>query len=109
MSHKYSKIIDQIEGMSDKAFNRYWRNVSKKMARKYFWECKVLKRDCFKMTFPYSLGEHDRCTLKFYDTDIIKDYEILIDHYARRNGLEICAEKLLGNKTVYWFKKANLG
>ena len=78
------------------------------MARKYFGECKVLKRERFMMTFSHFLGEYDESVQKFYNSDFDKDDVILIEHYARRNGLEICDEKLLGSKSIYWFKKADL-
>jgi hypothetical protein len=108
MSHKYNKKIEAIEKKANCAFNFYWQNVSKKMAWKYFLECKILKKDCFKMTFPHSLGDYDERECKFYNVDFVRDSESLIEHYAARNGLEICDEKLTGSKSIYWFKKADV-
>ena len=60
------------------------------------------------MTFPHSLGEFDERECKFYNVDFVRDSESLIEHYAARNGLEICDEKLTGSKSIYWFKKADV-
>lgn len=108
MSHKYNKKIETLKEKKKEVFDRYWKNVSKKMARKYFWECKVLKKDCFKMEFSRSIGEYDKRTLKYCNPDIIKDDELMIEHYASINGLEICDEKLMSTKSIYWFKKADI-
>lgn len=108
MSHKYNKKIETIKRKKQDSFKRYWQNVSKKMVRKYFWHCQVLKKDCFKMSFPHSLGEYDKKEQKFYHSDFARDNESLIEIYAGRNGFEICDENLLGSKSIYWFKKADV-
>lgn len=105
MSHKYNKEIETIKRKKEESFNRYWRNVSKKMAIKYFWECKILKREYFKMTF---MGEYDERKEKFYDPDFVPDDVRLISYYASKNGLGIYDVKLLGNKSIYWFGKSDL-
>lgn len=117
MAHKFNKKIEEStvkwkveKGKYDKqqAFNRYWESVNKKMRLKSFWCFKVFKRQQFKMSFPHVLLEYDKTTRKFYNADLVKDNECLIELYASRNGLTICDEKLFGNKSVYWFKKTDV-
>ena len=136
MSYKYNLMILESKARRvEKQIEilKYWESVSKKMKRKSYFCLDVLKRENFKIVFPhctlirklevncgykyaYSKLLHKIVKLPSLSikrvikraTDTYKDDEAKIYQLAGMNGLEICDEDILLNKSVYYFKKKDV-
>ena len=136
MSYKYNLMCLKSKEQRIKReieILKYWESVSKKMKRKSYFCFGVLKRANFKIVFPhctvirkleinpeykykYSKLCHKVVKLPSLgikivpkrSSDTYKDNEAKIYQLAGMNGLEICDEDILLNKSVYYFKKKDV-
>ena len=78
------------EAVMDIRENRFWEKQDRKMKKL------AQKKDAFSMEFPHA---------DITSRHITKDDELRIEAMASRNGLNVCDETLLADKSVYFFKK----
>ena len=97
MSYKHNLVYlksKELRLKRQREVIKYWDNISKKMKRRYFWYCVILRKKKFKMSF-----SHD------FKSYFLKDSKEKIYKCAKTNGLEVCYEEIFTNKSVYHFKK----
>lgn len=100
MSYKYNLMYLKAREQRlrrEREIIKYWDNISKKMRRRYFFYCIILRKDKFKMVFQNDVKS-------FFP----KDNKEEVDKCAKINGIEVCDEEILTNKSVYYFKKKQL-